>query len=326
METCTLEVNKLIASAASTLQKLTFVRGVSHEPLPQHCEMVKLHYLRVDQRILITTPHLPIFVRNCRNLLYFKCSDMGGSDDCLHALGQSCPSLVSLHYGNAAPDSRAGLEAVLLACRELHTVDLMEDYVFTLTHCATVIQHCRKLKALKLKLNIPDDGTAAAYIAVLQPRLCELRHLSLERWSCPVNDTLLQLALHCGQLRSLGLRSFSGDRKEAVVLGQLLSAFPTLESVDLSRVRCLTDAVLAAIGSSCSRLRCLNLSGAEGFTHQGVMSLVTGCPALTCLYVAKENALFNELARSLWQRIRPALTFNTDPLALTRWDGIELDM
>jgi hypothetical protein len=186
-----LEAAKLIANTASTLERLTVERGVSHEALPGHSEMLKLTYLRVNQgisRYVTRTQHLHVFVRNCRNLLYFKCSDMGGTDDGLYALAQCCSSLVSLHYGHAAADSTAGLEAVLLACQDLHTVDLMEDDTFTLAHNALVIQHCRKLKALKITIH--DGGMQDDIIPVLQPRLSELRHLCLEDFSYPLSDSL----------------------------------------------------------------------------------------------------------------------------------------
>jgi hypothetical protein len=106
--------------------------------------MLELEYLSLKRSNTATVvPELLCgFVRNCQNLLYFYCDDLRGTDDALYALAQTCSSLRSLHYGHAARDSIAGLEAVLLACEDLHTVDFTSPAGFSNAHVATVVQHC----------------------------------------------------------------------------------------------------------------------------------------------------------------------------------------
>lgn len=145
-------MRRLIAAKAPTLERLALADSEVTEALPEACSMEKLEYLSFKW-FTASTPRLCAFVRNCRYLLYFYCNDLDGSDDVLYALAESCPSLVSLHYGYeevSTATGTAGLEAVLLACKDLHTVDFISYDGFTNAHVATVVQHCRKLKGLRL--------------------------------------------------------------------------------------------------------------------------------------------------------------------------------
>jgi hypothetical protein len=89
--------SRLISQRSATLERLTCTDCWTKKLLPTDCEMPKLQYFSTSAT---HKGNLCAFVRNCRHLLYFKCSHIKPCDESiLHALAESCPSLQSLHYG-----------------------------------------------------------------------------------------------------------------------------------------------------------------------------------------------------------------------------------
>jgi hypothetical protein len=321
-------ISRLIAAKAPSLERLALEDGEISEALPERCAMEKLKYLSF-KRFTAATPRLCAFVRNYSNLLYFYCDDLGRTDDVLNALAESCRSLQSLHYGNAASGSTAGLEAVLLACQDLHTIDFTTPFGFTNAHISTIVQHCGKLQALRIMLS--PRGIDQECVAILIPRLPELRILHLIGMCCTSDAPIMLLTQHCGGLIDLGVRALSGTISEGALVA-LFRALSRLEDLNLSYAQCLSDAVLAAIGKNCPRLDTLDLYGAIALSEEGITEIAKGCAELEMIaYKPNEvgvvgETIFSGLARSVWKVLRPNLEFLTVDDTWTRWKDVRRDV
>jgi hypothetical protein len=264
------------------------------------------------------------FVRLC----HFYCDNIGRTDDCLHALAQSCPSLRSLHYGHAAELSTAGLEAVLLACQELHTVGFTSSYGFTNAHVATVAQHRRKLTALRVVFR--EDGINEECVTVLAPRLPELHNLHLINLRCTSDAPIALLTQHCGKLTDLALNNLHGNVTERALVA-LCGALTSLQDLGWSQTDCMSDLILAAIGKNCHCLRTLDLCGTFNYLFIAVTAIAQGCTALESLSFTPDgkggrDSLFGDLGLSVWKVLRPKLKFWTEERPWTRWDDFRRDV
>jgi hypothetical protein len=309
----------LLSRTAPTLERLEIWNSNGISAFPTKCSMDKLQYLRLVQST-VDTANLCAFLASCRNLLYFYHDVVGGEDDCLHALAQSCPSLQSLHYGRASLNSTAGLDAVLQGCKDLHTIHFAVSRGISVYHINSVVQRCRRLTSFRLMPS--PQFMAEECVADLTPRLRDLKHLSLVQLLCITDAAIQTLSQHCSGLRSLCLKSLVGGAHTDRALVTLFSSLPVVEEIDLSRVACLRNAVLVAIGKCCPRLHTLDLYEATGFTEEGISALAKGCPGLRCVNIAKKCPLVSKGVRSMWQAFRPALRFRTDEVRATRWIDI----
>jgi hypothetical protein len=316
-------VCKLLAQRALTLERLAVEDSETDQVFPENADMKNLQYLAVIDSS-VDTLNLVAFLRNCGNLLYFHNDDHGGTDDCLLAVAQCCPSLQSLHYGRAEAHSTAGLEAVLLACHDLHTIDFASFEGFTNAHVTLIVKHCRKLKALKLQLH--STRMSQGCFTILAPRLAELRHLAVECLNCSSDDAPLHLLTqHCRQLQSLSLRYLQGCSEQA--LTALLSALPCLEDLDLALSDVLlTDEMLMTIGKKCPHLCVLNLNETAGYSTKGITAIATGCAALEQVFVSDNDELFSELGLSMWKALRPKLRFCSDVMDWKRWNDFRWEV
>jgi hypothetical protein len=296
-------VCQLIEQRSGTLERLALKNGDIEGTLPECCNMCKLQYLHLLKPSVACTG----FVCRCQNLLYFYGHGFVDAEPCLHALAQSCPSLRSLHYGYKAGylfRSTAGLMAVLLACKDMHTVDFTSSIGFTNAHVTTVVQHCRKLNALHLM--VYEDGITEECVTILAPRLSELEHLGLFRMQCTTDAPLALLSQHCGNLKCLELRNLWGDVSDNVLV-KLFKALKFLEAVDMSYVDNLSDVVLEAVGNKCHKLTRLGLFGTNGYTHKGITAIAQGCADLEWLSFQPNedeggngrHSIFTELAQSV---------------------------
>jgi hypothetical protein len=212
---------------------------------------------------------------------------------------------------------------VLRACKELHTVDFTSSHGFTNAHVTSVVQHCRKLKGLRLMMD--RHGISEECITILRPRLSELQHLSLANLRCSSEASLHCLAEHCSQLRTLGLRSIQCAPTVAP-LAALLRALPLLEDLDLSDFSDMNDALLTAIGRTCAKLHTLRLFGTEKITQMGIKAVAIGCPEMKCVTISPRDGARNKATLGTWQLRRPNLQFFCHEDNATRWEDIRLDV
>jgi hypothetical protein len=319
-------IRALISQRAPTLKRLAFHSCIILDGFPGHCEMPRLQYLKLKASIS-SAVNLCAFVGCCRNLLYFYWSEMKSVEECLHALAHFCPSLRALHYGYRSvtvASSVTGQEAVLHACQDLHTVNMITALGFSNAHVLAVVQHCRKLTGVRFVLS--EIGISDESLAILCPRLSEMRHLSLVGWLCTSDAQLQLLKQNCRQLRSLSLGMFQALGSTDGALTALFSSLPFLEDLDLSRVRCLSDAVLSAIARHCRRLQSLDLYAASGFTEAGVTALAEGCVDLINLNISTDNPHVGKFGLALWRVMRPNLAVKSDVDPLTRWNNYRIDV
>jgi hypothetical protein len=319
------EVRTLITKSAATLERLAFRDGEIAAAWPEQCQMHKLMFLSFT-RSVVSSSKLSAFLKNCRNLMYVRVDQINGAGS-LFALAESCPALVYLHYGYAKTMphiSRSGLKAVLVACKELHTVNFTSVAGFTNAHVATVVQHCRKLRALRIELG--EGNIDEECVAILAPRLPQLRHLAIKNLRCTTVAPVWLLAEHCHSLKSLDLEaSVLPDDAEAATVA-LFTSLPYLDELNASSAEWLTDTVLAAIGEHCHHLRILDVTCTFDFTEKGVAAIAKGCSELEVVYTYSDGLLSNELAQHVWQAFRPSLKFVEGIRHWTRWNNFDLDV
>jgi hypothetical protein len=318
-------VRALITQRAATLRKLVFMESNITSPLPDDCEMTALRQLVLKNTLYIKGSAVCAFLRHCPNLQHIYSTELDDTEDCLHTLAQSCPSLTALHYGYRYEDSgvysdHTALGAVLLACKELHTLNFLTREVITHGHVAAVAEHGQKLKSLRIVLGV-EGLQDADCISILAPRLSRLEHLGLDSLENPTEDSLRLLAQHCQRLVGLDLSGFQ-EPGGSPALASLITALPGLQELDLSFVHCLDDNTLAAMGESCARLQRLRICFTQGFTVEGITALVQGCAALRVVLFVRGNAVFNKSARTVWQAMRPGLRFDDRDNYLTQWNDV----
>jgi hypothetical protein len=317
---------RLIAHLAPTLERLVLGDSEGVSSLPENRAMDKLQYLSI-MRVKQNDANICAFTARCRNLLYFHNDNMSNKDDCLYVLAQSCPSLMSLHYGNAAPGSIAGLEAVLLACKELRTIHFTGHSGFTNTHVASIVKHCKKLRALRLEMCV--NGINEECMAILAPRLAEIRNLALVRCHFTTDAPLHMIAQHCRELRSLSLVNLMALGLRPITEGTLvtlLSSLPFLEELDLSYAVDVSDTVLGTVARKCPSLHTLALLHTQGFREDGILALAAGCRNLEKLYISGEDKRFSELSLKMWRLLRPNLKMESFGSYQKRWIDIRADV
>jgi hypothetical protein len=311
----------LISRCAGTLkclklQKCEFSTPLSTNALPD-LETLYINACKIDVATLCKL----ISASPC--LRYFNCGDLQGVDDCLDALAANCPLLEVLCYERANPHSTTSLISVLQSCPLLRVVDISseEDDLNGSTsdlHIAAIVQHCKKLKALRVpgrSAHVTD-----ASLRAVAGRLRDLRHLALYNFSLQLDSPLLAIPANWRNIRSLDLWGLGVDVSQ-MALVTLFSNLNNVVEVDLDGCE-LSDAVLEAIGAHCPQLDILHLVGCIGFSGQGLVAIAQGCTALRELYIRGDAPMLTPFAMQLWQVARPGLRFRDGECFATLWRTI----
>jgi hypothetical protein len=216
----------------------------------------------------------------------------GATGAMLARLGSHCHSLrrVSL----TVPESTTGVVEVF-AATHLHTVSLT-GYVTVEAFRALAIHCGDRLRRICIDsthgLQHPEEGFRV-------------------------------LAEHCTALEALCCYDYNNLEMDTKEFLQLIEAQKGLLSIDLVGL-IISDYVLDTLATSCPLLKEILLSGAEGYTGDGLMYLIDGCPDLQRVHVFEEDTIISYTVRQLWARINPKVKFILHAEVQSCWPyGIE---
>jgi len=126
-------------------------------------------------------------------------------------------------------------------------------------------------------------------VTVLTLCLAEIRHISFDCFRCTTGASLLVIAQHCRELRSIGLWKLRAGTFTEDALVTLFGYLPCLEELELFSAADVSDDVLTTIAKKCPRLHTLELANTGGFTEVGIAALAEGCRNLEVLYLSAND-------------------------------------
>jgi hypothetical protein len=288
-------VQQLLTSCAPTLQELYLENVVIAGSCAVNCELPRLRLLLLHEARL-GVKWLNSLVQRSRNLLsfHFK-SSREDRPSCPPALA-ACTHLRNLAYYDVTETDLLVLLAVLKSCIRIEHLELKGRGYAIEQLPKEICQHCVNLQALALHSNY-------GVVTIIEARLGNLKHLSMDHIYCDNDMPLLTLAQHCRGLRSLALRGLSGDFTEGALV-TLLSSLPALEELDLHHCERVSDSALAAVGTHCPHLRQLCMRDCGGYSVDGILAVAQRCRAL------KEVDHSNHTKSGLWEVICPGIVFS----------------
>jgi hypothetical protein len=124
------------------------------------------------------------------------------------------------------------------------------------------------------------EGQMLSHAKLHVGKLCSrLQHLTIRSNSIfTINAMLMEIAIYCGDLRTLVIPRSRFVRCEA--LAALAAVCPLLEKVDVTACASVTDNFLFALARNCRRLRSLCMDHCTAITDAGVDAVMTNCPDL----------------------------------------------
>jgi hypothetical protein len=198
------------------------------------------------------------------------------------------PKLKKLSLGISQENTAFTPKAFLSICKDLKKLAYLNIDSYELADPQyRALSH---LPPSLVSLKIPSTAKATDAGFENFPFLPELKHLHIShgQFGYKLTDpTFLQIAKRCPSLRYLALAGLHGTADDVdneiseETLVQILSFYPNLEYLDLSRMRHLTDATLLAIAKHLPRLRFLQLWCSGKFTKAGLENLGRHCKSIT---------------------------------------------
>jgi hypothetical protein len=201
---------------------------------------------------------------------------------------------------------------VFQACPDIEVVDTSADThssnsSATDAHIAVIMQHCKKLRALRFSAGATSITEAS--LMMVASRLDEMRHLWWDASAFHTDQPIIALSEHCRNLVTVELHGRDSDVSQYALV-TFVSKLHIIVELRLQGFE-LSDPALEAIAAHCPHLHVLDLSQCYGYTVIGIAALARGCAALRKVYVRQEEQLLTPMARLLWQIVRPGLEFST---------------
>jgi hypothetical protein len=226
------------------------------------------------------------------------------SDACIAALEARAANLTRLELEDVKGTTGAALARLGGGCRNLRklfltvpesTAEVVEVFVATATQLHTV--------------GLGGDLTAEALRAVATHCGKRLRrtHIDFTQGHWP-EEGYRVLTEHCTALESLCCYDYENDAQDSEEFLQLIAAQKGLLSIDFAGLT-IADEVLDALATNCPHLKEIMLTEATGYTEDGLMRLIEGCPDLQWVHVSNEDTIINYMVRLLWARVKPEVKF-----------------
>jgi hypothetical protein len=242
------------------------------------------------------------------------------------SLFSAAPNLrdVRLRYSSVAD---CGLNTLQNHADQLHTLVLDECHALTTVGVASLAERCVNLTCLDLThyeqlgdvaaqsfvancprlttVKLGGTFTEASVIDLATQRGATLQHLSLVSLTLRSDAGLLAVAKTCSKLVELNVDSC--DSVTAEVLVRLVSSLRCLRALSLQSCDVVTDTVLTAVAKNLRDLRTLSLYDSTGYTKVGALIVIRYLPRLKTFAVARNHALFSDVACALWIERMPGL-------------------
>eukprot|EP00899_Mesostigma_viride_P012606 jgi/Mesvir1/21346/Mv20836-RA.1 len=186
----------------------------------------------------------------------------------ISVLAAHCSVLTHLVLYNVATDDMVA--AFAAHCPHLEVLDADDSEVLTDAGVMAVANNCRRLHTLSVQW---CEGVTDVSLAELAQRCPSLRNLKV-KCSYAGNRTMLALAQHCTDLRSVDVSSGPSSLQQA---DQGLDSRGLQEAWDEV---CVKDEGLAAVLHKCLRLKTLKLSNCRGLTDAGIRLAGDSCKQL----------------------------------------------
>ncbi|XP_043200420.1 uncharacterized protein LOC122369615 isoform X2 [Amphibalanus amphitrite] len=297
VRTCSYKALDIVASHCKNLVEIDLDGFcINEDSLKKLCiscpslEEVKLpnHYHFSEASVWVLLRHLPLLRTlelNSSDRVTGRCFSLlpaalrrlsvagctGLRADSLRQVGSRCPELRQLDVSSLPEGAAADLSAALAGCSQLERLTarrMMEP----------------------IERHVPAAGLPA------------LRHLDLGSAVGVTDNTLRQLADLLPGLTTLNIQDCPSVTEDGLFH---LRRCKHLLSLDLSYLRCVTDAVLDRLHGL--PLKQLHLAegyqGAAGFTDQGVTRLVVACQSLTLLDISCVEDLSPDLVDLLFEQL-----------------------
>jgi hypothetical protein len=328
----------LVVHACWSIDGAAFGALLSHCAHSLKCLSVEGSWFSLSALVVLTAPlpdlhMLHIFdcklrpermcqlVAASRSLRSFHCDDTSAM--CLDAVAAHCPLLQVLACQTWDHDDVSSLENVLRSCPDIQVVNLnptkCSRMAQSVSHkeIATVMQHCKKLKAFMGVDDVLPTSDASLY--AVAARMSDLRYLSISCCESTSEAALRSLAQNCRNLLSLELSSPTMDYPQDV-----LAAFVSnLKGLTYLCIRGkVTNPVLSAVGSNCLLLQTLHLRHSTGYHGVGISAVAYGCTALRKVYCRPDDPCLSEAARLLWQAARPLVEFELRDTYVPLWERL----
>ncbi|KAL5985487.1 hypothetical protein ACLOJK_027471 [Asimina triloba] len=244
---------------------------------------------------------LIVISRNCRQIAELRaCDCIFMTSDGVHAVIRLCSNLISLSVDKCSiPPPFNECVSRVLSSLELSHTSISDEWLFSLLAPALPLR----------KLALPCcQGFTFAGISALLSRHQSLQHLDLENAafltdssmldllgflrclisinlnSCPYlkNPTLFSLVRSCPSLEEISMESSGlGEDDSAVDLVEN----HRIRTLKLARNRSLSDETVETLGSVCSGLLSLDVSGCWSITEMGISEIGNRCIGITELKV-----------------------------------------
>jgi hypothetical protein len=259
-------------------------------------------------------------LRGCGALTEVILMEVEVSTACIKALERHAESLVRLDLQAYNPNSITveALARLGQRCRN------MRNLFLALPDDADAVVEAFVKTATKLdKLGLYGDVTNAQLSAVATQCGNRLRHLYVGvELATQTKLGFLELAKHCTALESLCCY-YEGEHSYKDEFLQLIGAQKGLLSIDCGE-SVINDVYLETLATNCPLLQDIILVDSTGYTAAGMMRLIDGCKHLNYVQVGQYDPEITQLARVMWARINPSVTFiyADEPQRCWRYDAL----
>lgn len=214
------------------------------------------------------------------SLVLTGCSKI--TDNAVISIASACPLLQRIDLAGVPLVTCEGMASLAKSCPYLNSIDISSDIQAIADNPRSLVprvgsdgikalgRHCKHLRILRCNGASRIDACAIGEIAKGCP---ELEVLTLRHCHLVTDECIEAIAVHCSLLRELDIGFCLGISNAAILALSQGRCIQTLESIDFTGLRTLSDTSIIPLVSTCPKLQTLILRGCRHLSDDVVSAL-----------------------------------------------------